>query len=63
MVNSQGYLLVPNITIPGEATQINIGADGTVSVVENNQTNELGQIEIANFINPAGLHALGDNLF
>ncbi|MDE5603871.1 MAG: flagellar basal-body rod protein FlgG [Helicobacter sp.] len=63
VVNSQGYLLVPNITIPSEYTQINIGTDGTVSVVENNQTNELGQIEIANFINPAGLHALGDNLF
>ncbi|WP_104722319.1 flagellar basal-body rod protein FlgG [Helicobacter mesocricetorum] len=63
IVNSQGYLLVPNITIPSEATQVNIGTDGTVSVVENNQTNELGQIEIANFINPAGLHALGDNLF
>lgn len=65
VVNSQGYLLVPNITIPDDATQINIGTDGTVTVVQGNQTevNQLGQIETVNFINPAGLHALGDNLY
>lgn len=65
VVNSQGYLLVPNITIPDDATQINIGTDGTVSIVQGNETevNELGQIETVNFINPAGLHALGDNLY
>ena len=65
VVNSQGYLLVPNITIPDDATQVNIGTDGTVSVVQGNATevNELGQIETVNFINPAGLHALGDNLY
>ena len=65
VVNSQGYLLVPNITIPDDATQVNIGRDGTVTVVQGNETevNELGQIETVNFINPAGLHALGDNLY
>ena len=65
VVNSQGYLLVPNITIPDDATQVNIGTDGTVTVVQGNETevNELGQIETVNFINPAGLHALGDNLY
>ncbi len=65
VVNSQGYLLVPNITVPDDATQLNIGKDGTVTVVQGNETevNELGQIEIVNFINPAGLHALGDNLY
>lgn len=65
VVNSQGYLLVPNITIPDDATQINIGTDGTVTVVQGNSTevNQLGQIETVNFINPAGLHALGDNLY
>lgn len=65
VVNSQGYLLVPNITIPDDATQVNIGTDGTVTVVQGNDTqvNELGQIETVNFINPAGLHALGDNLY
>lgn len=65
LVNAQGYLLQPQITIPQDATQINIGTDGTVSVVQanNGASNVLGQIEIANFINPAGLHSLGDNLF
>ena len=65
VVNSQGYLLVPNITIPDDVTQVNIGTDGTVTVVQGNETevNELGQIETVNFINPAGLHALGDNLY
>lgn len=65
VVNSQGYQLVPNITIPDDATQVNIGTDGTVTVLQGNDTavNELGQIETVNFINPAGLHALGDNLY
>ncbi|MCI6217521.1 MAG: flagellar basal-body rod protein FlgG [Helicobacter sp.] len=65
LVNSSGYLLVPNINLPENTTEISIGTDGTVSVKEGNQTeiNVLGQIEIVNFINPAGLHSLGDNLF
>lgn len=63
VVNSQGYLLVPNITIPDDATQLTIGVDGTVTVVQGADTNQLGQIETVNFINPAGLHALGDNLY
>ncbi len=65
VVNAEGYRLIPELTIPEGATQINIGTDGTVSVIEGNQTevNVLGQIEIVTFINPAGLHSLGDNLF
>lgn len=63
IVNSDGYKLIPEITIPADATQISIGTDGTVSVLEGNATamNQVGQIEIASFINPAGLHSLGDN--
>lgn len=65
IVNSEGYRLIPNIQVSPNATQINIGTDGTVSVIEagNTATNVIGQIEIANFINPAGLHGLGDNLY
>ncbi|PAF47846.1 flagellar basal-body rod protein FlgG [Helicobacter sp. 12S02634-8] len=65
IVTAEGYMLLPQITVPQDATQINIGTDGTVSVVQGNQgtSNVLGQIEIAHFINPAGLHALGDNLY
>jgi flagellar basal-body rod protein FlgG len=63
IVNSDGYKMVPNITIPADATQISIGTDGTVAVLQAGQTemSQVGQIEIANFVNPAGLHSLGDN--
>lgn len=63
IVNSDGYKLIPEITIPQNATQISIGTDGTVSVLEGGaqNMNQVGQIEIATFINPAGLHSLGDN--
>ena len=56
---------MPNITIPEDSTHINIGTDGIVSVVQANSTqiNTLGQIETTVFINPAGLHSLGDNLY
>lgn len=63
IVNSDGYILLPQITVPADATQISIGTDGTVSVLQGGSTamNQVGQIEIATFINPAGLHSLGDN--
>lgn len=65
VVNAEGYRLIPELTIPEDATQINIGTDGTVSVLQGNQTqmNTIGQITTATFINPSGLHALGDNLY
>lgn len=64
VVNSDGYRLIPEITIPEDATDISIGTDGIVSVIQAGATeaNQVGQIELTNFINPAGLHALGDNL-
>lgn len=63
IVTSDGYPLVPNIVVPPDATQISIGTDGTVSVLQagQTQTTQIGQITLTNFINPAGLHALGDN--
>ncbi len=65
LVNSDGYKLIPEITIPEGTTQISIGTDGTVSALQGNQGDiaVLGQIELVNFINPAGLHSLGDNLY
>ena len=65
IVNDDGLHLVPNITIPADATQISIGIDGTVSVLQPGaqEMQQVGQIEIVNFINPAGLHSSGDNLF
>ena len=65
IVNDDGLQLVPNITIPADATQISIGIDGTVSLLQPGaqEMQQVGQIEIVNFINPAGLHSSGDNLF
>ncbi len=65
IVNSDGYKMIPEMTIPDDATQISIGSDGTVSILQAGQTEmaDIGQIELANFINPAGLHSLGDNNF
>lgn len=65
LVNSEGFQLDPPITIPSDATSITIGRDGTVSVRQagSENSNEVGQIELAGFINPAGLLSLGSNLF
>jgi flagellar basal-body rod protein FlgG len=65
LVTSDGDLLDPQITIPSDQVGITIGADGTVSVVQAGQTQpqQVGKIEIALFQNPAGLQAVGKNLF
>ncbi|GLT16387.1 flagellar basal-body rod protein FlgG [Vibrio zhanjiangensis] len=65
MVNSQGLPLEPQIQIPENALSISVGVDGTVSATTaaSNVPEELGQITLAKFINPAGLEAIGGNLF
>jgi flagellar basal-body rod protein FlgG len=65
IVNSDGYKLVPEVVIPEDAINISIGTDGIVSVTQSGQAQatQVGQISLTNFINPAGLHAMGDNLF
>lgn len=65
LVTSQGYQLDPQIAIPEGAQDIGISADGIVSanLPGNDTSTELGQIELATFINPSGLKSLGDNLF
>lgn len=65
VVNSDGYVLQPAITIPDDTVSISIGSDGTVSVITAGQSTpqQLGQIELARFVNPAGLNAIGKNLF
>ncbi|QOP41240.1 flagellar basal-body rod protein FlgG [Sulfurimonas marina] len=65
IVNSDGYKLIPEIVIPEDATDVSIGTDGTVSVVQAGQTQAtiVGQINTTAFINPAGLHSMGDNLY
>jgi flagellar basal-body rod protein FlgG len=65
VVSSDGYPLEPAITIPSNTTSITIGTDGTVTVKQAGTATpvQVGAIEIATFINPAGLSALGKNLF
>ena len=65
IVTSDGYSIEPSITVPPEATAVNISRDGIVEATMPGQTapQQLGQLEIANFINPPGLEAVGDNLY
>lgn len=63
LVTPDGFLLQPQITIPSEAEAVTIEQDGTVSVLQQGQTNVLGNIQLATFINPAGLQARGSNIF
>ena len=65
MVNPDGYPLQPEITIPAQAVNISIGTDGVVSVTlaGSNTPQQVGTIELARFSNPAGLNAIGRNLF
>lgn len=63
MVTSEGYQVMPGITVPEGTTAITIGADGTVSATVPGQTEQtqLGQVQIATFQNSAGLQPTGDN--
>jgi flagellar basal-body rod protein FlgG len=65
LVTSEGFLLDPPITLPPDTIGVTIGRDGTVSVLQPGQTtaNEVGQIELANFVNPTGLLSLGGNVY
>ncbi|WP_340313854.1 flagellar basal-body rod protein FlgG [Rhizorhabdus argentea] len=64
IVNSDGYQLQPQIQIPQGADKITIGNDGTVSVSMPGATEstEVGKIELARFVNPAGLQSEGNNI-
>ncbi len=65
LVTANGYLVQPAITIPASAQSITIGQDGTVSVLEagNSAPTQVGNIQLADFVNPAGLQPIGQNLF
>ncbi len=65
LVTSDGYLVEPGFTIPQDTTSIAVAADGTVQATVSGQTNPvtLGQIQLTKFVNPAGLHGIGNNLY
>lgn len=64
IVTAQGYLIEPGITIPADVTDVMISEDGMVQVKISGETDiqEVGQIQLATFINDAGLDAIGNNL-
>jgi flagellar basal-body rod protein FlgG len=65
VVNHEGLLLEPAIIVPEDAVEVMLSNDGIISVklAGQTETQEIGQLELARFINPAGLLALGSNLF
>ncbi|RKY37749.1 MAG: flagellar basal-body rod protein FlgG [Candidatus Omnitrophota bacterium] len=65
VVNSDGFVLQPEIVLPSDATDLNVGIDGTVTVLlaGDSTAQNLGSIELVKFINPAGLKSIGKNLY
>ena len=65
IVTQDGNPLEPQITIPSTAQSISIAQDGTVSYTLNSQTaaQQAGQVQLATFVNPAGLNSIGGNLY
>ena len=65
VVTSDGFVLQPELTVPEDAVSVAIGVDGTVEVMQFGQeeASQIGQIELARFVNPAGLSAIGRNLY
>lgn len=64
VVTSEGYFLLPELSVPEDTLSVAIGNDGSVQVMQFGQdlSSDIGQIELARFINPAGLAAIGKNL-
>jgi flagellar basal-body rod protein FlgG len=65
LVTSSGYVLQPPITVPSNALTMTVGRDGTVSVTTPGTVapTQIGSLQLSNFVNPAGLESLGENLY
>ena len=65
MVTNEGYAVQPGITIPAGALTVTVGSDGTVQVTTagSAKPQTVGQVQLANFVNPAGLEPRGQNYF
>ncbi|MGN6702272.1 MAG: flagellar basal-body rod protein FlgG [Burkholderiaceae bacterium] len=65
LVTSSGFPVQPAITIPANALSITVGRDGTVSVTQSGsvQPTQVGTLQLATFVNPAGLESRGENLY
>lgn len=65
VVTTEGFLLEPALTLPTDTQDITVGTDGTVSALSAGATTptSVGTLELASFVNPAGLKNLGHNLY
>jgi flagellar basal-body rod protein FlgG len=65
LVTADGYAVEPAITIPVDATSVSVSTNGVVSVTQPGQANavEVGQLQLVNFANPAGLLEIGRSMF
>ncbi len=65
LVTSSGYLVQPAISIPEDTLTVTVGRDGVVSVMQPGQAapTQVGQLQLADFVNPAGLQPMGENMF
>lgn len=64
VVNALGYQLDPAINVPQGTVTLTIGADGTVTAsAQDGTATQVGNVQLANFVNPAGLQAVGSNLY
>ena len=65
LVTASGFVIEPAIAIPANSTSLTIARDGTVSVTQPGNANnvQVGQLQLATFMNPTGLESLGENLY
>lgn len=65
LTTSNGYIIQPPITLPSQVLNMTISSDGVVSVMVagNSTPNEIGKLQLSDFINPTGLQPIGQNLF
>lgn len=65
LVNSQGFELQPSVTVPDNTLNITIGSDGVISatVAGSSTPTQIGNFQLADFINPTGLQAIGGNMY
>jgi flagellar basal-body rod protein FlgG len=65
LMTTDGYTVDPGISIPRDTSQVSIGPDGVLSVTVGDDPTPMpvGQVELVRFVNPAGLRAMGQNLF
>jgi flagellar basal-body rod protein FlgG len=65
LVNSSGFVVQPAVTIPSNALSVSIGRDGTISVTQPGSAapTQVGALQLATFVNPAGLESRGENLY